>query len=63
MAKILHTKWSAETVKALQIYAKSERTRHCYAGAVRMLTQYFGKEPDQITRDELRDYFQYLKND
>ena len=63
MANVLRTKWYGETVKALQINGKSERTQHCYARAVRMLIQYFGKEPDQITEDELRDYFLYRKND
>ncbi len=63
MEKVLRTKWYGETVKTLQINGKSERTRHCYARAVRMLIQYFGKEPDQITEDELRDYFLYRKND
>jgi site-specific recombinase XerD len=63
MERVLRTKWYGETVKTLQINGKSERTQHCYARAVRMLIQYFGKEPDQITEDELRDYFLYRKND
>lgn len=63
MEKVLRTKWYGETVKTLQINGKSERTQHCYARAVRMLIQYFGKEPEQITEDELRDYFLYRKND
>ncbi len=62
MAKVLRTEWYEETVKALQINGKSKRTQECYARAVRMLTEYFGKEPDEITGEELRDYFLYRKN-
>ncbi|MEE4354854.1 MAG: site-specific integrase [Desulfococcaceae bacterium] len=63
MAKVLRTKWYEETVKALQINGKSKRTQQCYARAVRMLTEYSGKEPDQISEEELRDYFLYRKNE
>ncbi len=40
MAKTLQTKWYDETVKALQINGKSERTQQCYARAVRMLIEH-----------------------
>ncbi len=63
MAKVLRTKWYVETVKALQINGKSERTQHCYARAVRMLIEHVGKEPDKITEEELRDYFLFRRND
>ncbi|MEE4359844.1 MAG: site-specific integrase [Desulfococcaceae bacterium] len=63
MAKVLRTKWYGETVKALQINGKSRRTQECYARAVRMLTEYSGKEPDEITEEEIRDYFLYRKNE
>ncbi|MEE4355276.1 MAG: phage integrase N-terminal SAM-like domain-containing protein [Desulfococcaceae bacterium] len=63
MAKVLRTKWYGETLKTLQINGKSKRTQECYGRAVRMLTEYFGKEPDGITGEELRDYFLYRKNE
>ncbi len=63
MAKVLRTKWYEETVKALEINGKCERTQHAYARAVRMLIEYFKKEPDQITENELRDYFLFRKNE
>jgi integrase len=63
MAKVLRTEWYGETVKALQINGKSRRTQECYARAVRMLTEYSGKEPDEITEEEIRDYFLYRKNE
>jgi len=63
MANALRTKWYDETVKALQINGKSERTQQCYARAVRMLIEHFGKEPDQISEDELQAYFLYRKNE
>jgi site-specific recombinase XerD len=63
MAKVLRTKWYDEAVKALQINGKCERTQQAYGRSVRMLIEYFGMEPDQITEDELRDYFLFRKND
>mgnify|MGYP006300542909 CR=1 FL=1 len=63
MAKAIRTRWYDETVKALQINGKSERTQQCYARAVRMLIEHFDKEPDKISEEELRDYFLYRRND
>ncbi len=63
MAEVLRTEWYGETVKTLQINGKSKRTQECYARAVRMLIEYFGKEPDGITGEELRDYFLYRRNE
>ena len=63
MAKVLRTEWYEETVKALQLNGKCERTQQAYARAVRMLIEHFGKQPDQITEAELRDYFLYRRND
>ncbi len=45
--KTLRTPWYDETIKALQINGKSDKTQEAYARAVRMLIEYFGKEPDQ----------------
>ncbi|MFQ5650393.1 MAG: site-specific integrase [bacterium] len=40
----------------------SERTQKMYVRAVRLLAEHYGKSPDQITEEELRDYFLYVKN-
>lgn len=63
MAKVLQTKWYEETVKALQINGKSDGTQREYARNIRLLIEYFGKEPDQITEKELQDYFLYRRNE
>ena len=62
MAKGLCTPWYEETVKTLQINGKSERTQQAYARSVRKLIEFFGKEPDQISEKELRDYFLHRRN-
>jgi site-specific recombinase XerD len=41
----------------------SERTQEMYIRAVRQLSEYYGKSPDQISEEELRDYFLYCKNE
>ena len=41
-------------------YAK--RTQDMYIRAVRKLAEHYHKSPDQITEEELRDYFLYVKN-
>ncbi len=40
----------------------SERTQQCYTRSVRMLADYYHKTPDQITEDELQEYFLYRIN-
>jgi hypothetical protein len=37
--------------------AREKRTQQAYARAVRMLIEFHGKEPDQITEKELKAYF------
>ncbi|MEW6664168.1 MAG: site-specific integrase [Thermodesulfobacteriota bacterium] len=56
------TDWNEKMVKALQINGKGERSQQAYARAVRMLTQFHGKSPDEITEDELQNYFLHRKN-
>ena len=38
------------------------KTQEAYLGAVRQLAIYYHKPPDQITEEELRQYFLYLKD-
>lgn len=46
----------------MQLHGLSARTQQSYLGAVRQLALHFGKPPDQITEEELRQYFLFLRN-
>ena len=56
------TDWYDKTIQALQLNGKGERSQEAYARSVRMLIQFYGKTPDQITEQELQDYFLQRKN-
>lgn len=47
----------------MQLRGLASKTQEAYALAVRQLAVYYGKSPDQISEEELRDYFLYLKNE
>jgi site-specific recombinase XerD len=47
----------------MQLGGLAERTQQSYVRAVRQLAEYYGKSPEQISEEELRQYFLYLKND
>jgi integrase/recombinase XerD len=49
-------------IECLQLRGLSERTQEAYTRAVRQLSEHYHKSPDQITEEELRQYFLYLKN-
>jgi integrase/recombinase XerD len=49
-------------IEDLQLRGLAERTQEMDVRAVRQLADYDHKSPDQITEEELRDYFLYLKN-
>jgi integrase/recombinase XerD len=44
----------------MQLHGYSPKTQACYVGAVRGLAKHFGKSPDLITEEELRQYFLHL---
>jgi integrase/recombinase XerD len=46
----------------LQLRGMAERTQEMYVRAVRQLAQHCNKSPEQITEEELRQYFLHLKN-
>lgn len=46
----------------LQLHGMSKRTQEAYLRAVRKLAEHYHKSPDQITNEEIRQYFLYLKN-
>lgn len=49
-------------IEDLQLRGLSKRTQVVYVRAVRQLAEHYGKSPDQISEEELRQYFLYLKN-
>ena len=49
-------------IEDLQLRGMSERTQELYVRAVHQLAEHYHKSPDQITEEELRDYFLYIKN-
>lgn len=51
-----------KSMRALQLAGMSEPTQRGYTRAVRMLVDFYGKTPDQITEQELQDYFLHRKN-
>jgi site-specific recombinase XerD len=46
----------------LKLRGMSESTQEAYVRAVRQLAEHYKKSPDQISDEELRQYFLYLKN-
>lgn len=47
----------------MQLRGLAPKTQESYLRAVRQLTEFVGKPPDQVNEAELRDYFLYLKNE
>ncbi len=51
-----------QSMRALQLAGMSDRTQECYTRSVRMLVDFYGKTPDQITETELQNYFLHRRN-
>ena len=51
-----------KSMRALQLAGMSERTQQCYTRSIRMLAEFYKKTPDQISEQELQDYFLHRKN-
>jgi integrase/recombinase XerD len=49
-------------VEDLQLHGLSKNTQERYVEAVRHLAEFYRKPPDQITEEELRQYFLHLSN-
>src|SRR5712691_6920531 len=47
----------------MQLRGFSARTQECYASAVRQLAEHYHRSPDQLTEEDLRQYFLYLANE
>ncbi len=50
-------------IEDMQLRGLAERTQEVYVFAIRQLAEHYNKSPDQITEEELRQYFLYLKNE
>lgn len=49
-------------IEDMQLRGLSENTQDAYVRAVRQFAEYYGKSPEQIQEEELRQYFLYLQN-
>src|ERR1700730_9838748 len=56
------TELQKRMIECLQLRGLSARTQKEYVRAVRQLAKHYHKPPDQISEEELRQYFLYLKN-
>ncbi|HEY2931847.1 MAG TPA: site-specific integrase [Acidobacteriota bacterium] len=50
-------------IEDMQLRGFSARTQECYAAAVGQLAGHYHRSPDQLTEEDLRQYFLYLAND
>jgi len=50
-------------IEDMQLRGLAERTQEVYVAAVRQLAEHYGKSPDQISDEELRQYFLYRDHD
>ncbi|MBI4469825.1 MAG: site-specific integrase [Acidobacteria bacterium] len=49
-------------IEDMQLRGFSARTQECYAAAVGQLAKHYHRSPDQLTEEDLRQYFLYLAN-
>lgn len=49
-------------IEDMQLRGYSARTQECYVTAVRQLAQHYRRSPDQLSEEDLRQYFLYLAN-
>jgi integrase/recombinase XerD len=47
----------------MQLRGFSARTQECYVASVRQLAEHYHRAPDQLTEEDLRQYFLYLANE
>jgi len=50
-------------IEDMQLRGFSARTQEAYLRSVRQLAEHYGKSPEHITEEDLRQYFLYLKNE
>jgi site-specific recombinase XerD len=56
------SEWHSKTDKSMQVNGMGESTREAYLGSMRQLVEHYDKAPDQITEEELLDYFIHRQN-
>ncbi len=62
MSKTIRTPWYDKTIEALQLAGMSGSTQEAYARVVRKIIGHYGKDPRQITEEELQEYFLFRRN-
>jgi integrase len=50
-------------IQYMQLRGFSARTQECYVAAVRQLAEHYHTSPNQLTEEDLRQYFLYLANE
>jgi hypothetical protein len=50
-------------IEDMQLRGLSARTQECYVTAVRQLAAHHHRSPDQLSEEDLRQYFLYLTNE
>lgn len=50
-------------IEDMQLRGLSKRTQETYVRVVRQLAEYYHQPPDQLSQEELRQYFLHLKHD
>jgi site-specific recombinase XerD len=56
------TDWYKKAIHALALNGKADRTQQAYGRALRMLCEYYGKVPEEISEAELEAYFLRRRN-
>jgi integrase/recombinase XerD len=49
-------------VEDLQLRDLAPKTQQCYVDAVKQLAQHYRRSPDQLSEEEIRQYFLFLIN-
>lgn len=49
-------------IEDMQLHGFAGRTQKSYMQVVRQLAEHYNKPPEQISEEDLRQYFLYLKN-
>jgi integrase/recombinase XerD len=57
------TRLRQRMIEDMQLRGLSPNTQVAYVQALSLLARHYGKSPDQLTDEELRQYFLYLRND
>ncbi len=50
-------------IQDMQLHGFSPKTQKCYVAAVKGLANYFGRSPDLLSEEDLRDFFLHLINE